>query len=216
VKPERFHPADDRLIAVYFGDEEASADDRRAVRQHLHGCEACTWRYTELTAPLERLRQDAASEADEVFTPARLDRQLSRILDRVEGAADEPKVIPFPSSGVRFDRSFIRRPLSRWVAAAAAAGLLLGVMAGRLFESGAARFADSQPPVVRTTVARAVISAPAQVFGDDDHATEVDELALSEIDEAVHTQRIAALSTLDEVTPHIRPEAMIARARAMR
>ena len=32
----------------------------------------------------ERLRQDAASEADEVFTPARLDKQRSAILDRLE------------------------------------------------------------------------------------------------------------------------------------
>lgn len=217
MKWDHFHPADDRLIAVYFGDEEASADDRRAVRQHLHGCEACTWRYTELTAPLERLRQDAASEADEVFTPGRLDRQLSAILDRLDGASSEPKVIPFPSSSVRFDRSFIRRPLSRWVAGAAAAGLLLGVMAGRLLEFGSTRFVQQEAPTAHlAAAAHTVISAPSHPFTEQQVESEVDELALSEIDEAVHTQRIAALSTLDEVTPHMRPEAMIARARAIR
>jgi anti-sigma factor RsiW len=213
---ERFHPADDQLIAMYFGDEGASGEARRAVRQHLHGCEACTWRYTELTAPLERLRQDAASEADEVFTPTRLDRQLSGILGRLEGAAAEKRVIQFPSSSGRLDRSVMRRPLSRWVAAAAAAGLLIGVLAGRVLEFGSARLGSTPAPIARA--ARTVISAPAEALSDSGLATafEGDEIALSEIDQAVHTQQIAALSALDELTPHIRPEAVIARARVIR
>jgi len=216
VNTGRLHPADDRLIAVYFGDEADSADGRRSVRQHLHGCEACTWRYTELTAPLERLRQDAASEADEVFTPARLDRQLSGILDRLEGAAAEPKVIPFPSSSVRLDRVFLRRPLGRWIAAAAAAGLLIGVMAGRLLEFGTSRTAQPAPTV--RVAAGAVISAPPNAFIESGlpSSVEMDEIAFSEIDQAVQTQRIAALSALDELTPHLRPEAMIARGRSIR
>jgi anti-sigma factor RsiW len=212
---DRFHPADDRLIALYFGDEEASPDERRTVRQHLHGCEACTWRYTELTAPLERLRQDAASEADEVFTPARLDRQLSGILDRLEGASADARVIRFPSAPMRLDRSVMHRPLTRWVAAAAAAGLLIGVMAGRLFEFSNARVATAAP-IARA--ARPVNVAPAQVMSDTPMADslESDELGLYEIDQAVHNQQIAALSALDELTPHMRPEAMIARARTLR
>ncbi len=222
MKRDHVHPADDRLIALYFGDEEANVDQRRAIRQHLHGCEACTWRYTELTAPLERLRQDAASEADEVFTPSRLDRQLSTILDRIDGAAAEPRVIPFPSSSARLDRSVMRRPISRWVAAAAAAGLLLGVMAGRLFEFGNSRVMPQAPAAVadaHTVIdAQTVISAPQDAVSDIGlpPGAEFDEIALSEIDQAVHTPRIAALSALDEMTPHMRPEAMIARARAIR
>jgi hypothetical protein len=47
-------------------------------------------------------------------------------------------------------------------------------------------------------------------------AFEDDEMALREIDQAVHMQRIEALSALDELTPRIRPEAMLARARAIR
>jgi hypothetical protein len=213
VKLDRSHPADDRLIALYFGDEAAGADERRA-RQHLHGCEACTWRYTELTAPLERLRQDAASEADEVFTPARLDRQRSAILDRLEGVAAEQKVIRFPAASARMNRSVMRRPLARWIAAAAAAGLLVGVMAGRLLEFGATR--QSPAPIARA--ARPVLPSPAATISDSpmSAAYEIDEIALSEIDQAVHTQRIAALSALDQMTPTMRPEAMIARARSIR
>jgi anti-sigma factor RsiW len=208
---DRFHPADDRLIALYFGDEEASADDRRAVRQHLHGCETCTWRYTELTAPLERLRQDAAGEADEVFTPARLDAQRAGILNRIAEAAPASRVIPFPASTARLDRSVVRRPITRWVAAAAAAGILVGVMAGRLLETGATS-SVAAPPAARTLIA----ALPgADVVSDSPMATaatERDETVMSEIDEAVFSHRITALSALDELTPHVRQEAVLARA----
>jgi hypothetical protein len=208
---DHFHPADDRLIALYFGDEQAGADERRAVRQHVHGCETCTWRYTELTAPLERLRQDAASESDEVFTAARLDAQRAKIMARLDEAAHGSRVIPFPAYTARLDRSVVRRPMARWVAAAAAAGLLVGVMAGRLVEFGTDRAVPAAPDVrtARTAMAtpRLVSDSPVQAL-----SIEHDEILLSEIDQAVYTQRIAALSALDEMTPHVRQEATIARA----
>jgi anti-sigma factor RsiW len=208
---DHFHPADDRLIALYFGDEQAGDDERRAVRQHLHGCETCTWRYTELTAPLARLRQDAASEADEIFTPARLDAQRAKILERLDEAAHGSRVIPFPASTARLDRAVVRRPIARWVAAAAAAGLLIGVTAGRLFDNGAGTPTPAAPVAraVETPVASplAVTDGPAETM-----TAESDEAVLSEIDKVVYRQRIAALSALDDLTPHLRPEAVLARS----
>jgi len=208
MRTDRFHPADDRLIAMYFGDEGASAEERRAVRQHLHGCEACTWRYTELTAPLERLRQDAAGEADEVFTSARLDAQRVKILARLDPSADASRVIPFPSAAVRVDRSAIRRPLARWVAAAAAAGIIIGVTGGQLFQSGVRRTVTSPP-------ARAVMAAlPASAVATDSPtlAADSEEAMMNEIEQAVFGHRITALSALDEMTPRIRQEAVLTRA----
>jgi anti-sigma factor RsiW len=210
MRTDRFHPADDRLIAMYFGDEGASADDRRAVRQHLHGCETCTWRYTELTAPLERLRQDAAGEADEVFTSARLDAQRAKILDRLDPSADASRVIAFPSAATRAERSAIRRPLAGWVAAAAAAGILIGVTGGQLFQSGVRRTVTAPP-------ARTVIAAlPASAVVTDSPArravTDGEEAVMNEIEQAVFGHRITALSALDEMTPHVRQEAVLARA----
>jgi anti-sigma factor RsiW len=216
VKTERVHPADDRLIAMYFGDEEASADERRGMRQHLHGCEACTWRYTELTAPLERLRQDAATEADEVFTASRLDRQRAAIIERLDGAAPASRVIPFPSTVTRLNRGVLRQPLARWISAAAAASLLIGFAAGRLLDF---RRNPVGAPVAATSVrtgAPAPVSEEAVADSMDVGPFERDELALGEIHLAVHTPRIDALSALDEMTPTIRPEAMIARARSLR
>lgn len=207
MKPlDRAHPPDDRLIAMYFGDEEANAEERRAVRQHLHGCETCTWRYTELIAPLERLRQDAASEADEVFTPARLDAQRAQILGRLQESAPS-RVIPFPTTVTRLDRSVVRRPIARWIAAAAAAGLLIGVMAGRLVEVTSAPNRPAPGPVAGT--APATVQAPAPAASQDSRD---EEAFLSELDRVAYFQSIAALSTLDEMTPHVRPETMLARA----
>ncbi len=208
MRTDRFHPADDRLIAMYFGDEGASADDRRAVRQHLHGCETCTWRYTELTAPLERLRQDAAGEADEVFTSARLDSQRAKILDRLDPSADASRVIPFPSAAARAERSVIRRPLAGWVAAAAAAGILIGVTGGQLFQRGVDRTVTAPP-------ARTVMAArPASAVATDSPTLSADseEAVMNEIEQAVFGHRITALSALDEMTPRVRQEAVLARA----
>jgi anti-sigma factor RsiW len=208
MRTDRFHPADDRLIAMYFGDGGASADDRRAVRQHLHGCETCTWRYTELTAPLERLRQDAAGEADEVFTASRLDAQRAKILDRLDPSADASRVIPFPSAAARAERSAIRRPLAGWVAAAAAAGILIGVTGGQLFQNGVRRTVTAPP-------ARAVMAAlPASAVVTDSPtlAADSEEAVMIEIERAVFGHRISALSALDEMTPRVRQEAVLARA----
>ncbi len=210
---DRSHPADDRLIAVYFGDEEASEGDRRTVRQHLHGCETCTWRYTELTAPLERLRRDAASEADEVFTPARLDTQCAKVMERLEDRAHATRVVPFPNASTRLGRPVIHRPVMRWVAAAAAAGLLVGVMAGRLIEFSKLRDAQSAQP---TASAQARPAAPrlqnavASPVASDSVAA--DEATIDEIESAMQTRRVSALAALDEMTPHIRSEAVIARS----
>jgi hypothetical protein len=205
---DRYHPADDRLIAVYFGDEGAREEDCRAVRQHLHGCETCTWRYTELTAPLERLRRDAASEADEVFTSARLDVQCAKILDRLDDRTRGSHVVPFPASAAPLSRTVIRRPLIRWVAAAAAAGLLVGVMAGRLLEFDKSRAI----PVART--ARTAEADPRLLSHGPEvlDTAESDEAMITEIEAAARSQRIPALAALDEMTPHLRQDAVLVRA----
>ncbi len=209
MKPrDRAHPRDDRLLAVYFGDDRGDADERYGVHQHLHGCEPCTWRYAELTAPLERLRRDASSEADEVFTPSRLDAQRDAILRRLEEGPASGRVIRFPASRAGLGRSFARRPAARWVAGAAAAGLLLGILAGRVFDVG-------RPPAP-PAVAKAVIHAPAVSSGAPatvaglDEATPNDDAFLVELDRAVTRQRIPALSALDDCTPHVREVALLA------
>ncbi len=203
--PDRQHPAEDQLIALYFGDGDAPEEQRR-VRQHVHGCEACTWRYAELVAPLERLRVDAASEADEIFTPARLEAQRAAIRERLEQGVRASRVIPFPAGGARMDRVVTSRPMFRWIAAAAAAGLFVGVTASRLLDrapqpAGASRIAavvrqpETQPQPTSATYQRDA----------------AEEALLSQVETALTRHRIAALSALDDLTPHAREAVMASR-----
>lgn len=210
--PDRHHPADDQLIALYFADE-ATAEEQRSARQHLHGCEACTWRYAELIAPLEQLRVDAASEADEIFTPARLDAQRAAIRETLEQGARATHIIPFPAHSARVGRSVIGRPMFRWVAAAAAAGLLVGVSAGRFIVLNN----HAAAPVSRIAVAKMAPAAQANTVSPRPATYQpgsmTDEAAaafMGEVEAAVSQHRIAALSALDDLTPHAR-EAVLAR-----
>ncbi len=205
---DRHHPADERLIGLYFGDTEAGAEEERAVRQHVHGCETCTWRYTELIAPLERLRDDAASEADEIFTPARLEAQRVAIRERLEFGARASRVIPFPAGRPTLDRAVIARPMFRWVAAAAAAGLLVGASAGRFITFN--RPAGTPASTVAMAPARPA-PLPARTVTYQPDSTSGDEAFMMEVEAAVSRQRIAALSALDDLTPHAR-EGVMARA----
>ena len=204
---DRHHPADERLIALYFGDEGASAEERKGVLQHLHGCEACTWRYTELTAPLQQLRQDAASEADEVFTPRRLEEQRVSIRRRLEEGARASRILPFPAARPAVSPSG-RRPIVRWVAAAAAAGLIVGVSAGRFLDlrrlPHVGTTASSQ---ARSTTRPLAIVTDSPAPSDAGAYEQVD--FLSEIDLALRHQRISELQALEALTPHPR-EAVLA------
>ncbi len=203
----RHHPTDERLIALYFGDEEANAEERKAVRQHLHGCEACTWRYTELTAPLQRLREDAASEADEVFTASRLEAQRADIRRRLEDGSRAARVVPFPSA--RPATRLVHRSIIRWVAAAAAAGLIVGVSAGRLFDLRGVRQPAPAPVASAARASRlvpAVTDSPRIIDTSLDH-----EDFLLEIDNAIRQLRVSELTALDALTPHPREAVMTMR-----
>jgi hypothetical protein len=71
------------------------------------------------------------AEADAAFSVDRLAKQRARILQRLEQEGRAGRVITFP--GNLTQRPSLRpRPGMRWVAGAAAAGLLIGVVAGHL------------------------------------------------------------------------------------
>lgn len=210
---DRQHPTDERLLELYFEEGSVRGEEGGADRQHLHGCEACTWRYTALTAPLQQLRQDASSEADEVFTPGRLAAQRAAVRHRLEDGAGSPRVVAFPGAQPARPR-LVHRPAARWMAAAAAAGLLIGVTAGRLVHFGDGTASTQATRIVRTTeppplaagrLAPAIAPLPAAEPG-------VAEMnVLYGFDTAVSRPRVAELSALDELTPHPRELLMASR-----
>ena len=84
----------------------------------------------DLEAWLIGLRDDAITEADMAFPAERLATQQAQVLRRLEAMERPARVIAFP----RLSRTVTAahsRP-QRWVAAAAAAGLIVGIAAGQL------------------------------------------------------------------------------------
>lgn len=209
MKPaELNHPADDRLIDVSFTQSEVEdgAAPVEAARRHLESCPSCARRYELISEPLERLREQAVSAADAVFTNERLNAQREHILHRLEATEHPARVIPFPFAPSGRQAGAGVRIMRRWVAAAAAAGLLVGLGLGRLAT-------PVGPQVPRTSLVaanRAIQPRPAirPAPGSSESAIGSytgDEAFLSALDEAVNRRvSIAELRAIDALTPHVR------------
>jgi hypothetical protein len=111
---------------------EAATSGQAASHAHLSVCAQCRARYTAFTGWLDRLRDDATTEADEAFPQERLASQQTQIFRRLEALERPARVIAFP----RFSRpvTSTQGNAQRWVAAAAAAGLVIGLAAGQFVD----------------------------------------------------------------------------------
>jgi hypothetical protein len=167
---------------------------------HLNTCEECQARYAAFTEWMDGLRSDALAEADEVFTADRLAAQQAQVMRRLEALERPARVIAFP----KFSRPAAapQRHVQRWVASAAAAGLIIGLAAGQFVdirdafggrEAGAmAQARSSQPrqinasPVV-STISTSSVSDEDIFFGN-----------------MVRTAQYSTLKTMDDITPRAR------------
>jgi hypothetical protein len=215
VKPaERSHLADDRLIDVYFAEceVEEGLEDVETARRHLETCTSCARRYELISEPLERLREHSVAAADAVFTNERLNTQREHILHRLEAAEHPAKVLHFPSASSSRNAGTGVSVMKRWVAAAAAAGLLVGVGLGRLAVNSPAQ----KPPASLMAANRpvqaqpAIRPAPGSSAAAGNYAG--DEAFLSALDDAVNRRvSIAELRAIDALTPHVRDAAVRVR-----
>jgi anti-sigma factor RsiW len=157
---------------------------------HLASCAECRVRYASFEAWMDGIRSEAVSEADEVFTPERLKAQQGQIFRRIEAAEQPTRIIAFPRTPVGAHRP---SPFRRWVAGAAAAGLIAGIGLGQIFHLGRSS-PTVAPPQTERIVADNRVSNPIvpAVFNE--------ELALRELDE-VATPRYDALRAYDTFTP---------------
>jgi hypothetical protein len=186
---------DEAALAAIWTD--ATLAGGHTAHPHLDACSACRSRYEAFGGWLNDLRLDATAEATEAFPAERLATQRAQIFRRIEAAERPARVIAFP----KFSQPSVSRTssASRWIAAAAAAGLIVGVGVGQLMDlrhslrpvvatearlAGPARGPRSEP-VVRT------ISTPAR-----------DEAFLSDVDDSLAREAVPELRALDELTPH--------------
>lgn len=182
------HLTDDRLIEMCLAGSVETVD-----QHHLAACAACEGRRAELSTMLAEVDAAATVEADAAFPEERLARQQARILHRIEQDGRPGRVIAFPAGHPADALSLRTKPTTRWVAAAAAAGLLVGLVAGHMAHD----FPPSTQPAAVTQSARqqptGTVLRGATVITDEEF--------LGEVEEAIDSSGPAALRPIDELTP---------------
>ena len=183
------HLSDDQLIDVCLDEGSLAAE-----AEHLAGCPACEERRARLLRLLAEVREVAAAQADAFFTPDRLDKQRAHVLERLEHEARHGRVISFPAAHGHAP-ALRARPGMRWVAAAAAAGLLIGFVAEHVAHRAPGRSA-APPAMAAATDAQAdalqFLVAPLS-----------EEEFLGRIEMAVEGTAGSALRPLDDLTPRV-------------
>jgi hypothetical protein len=180
----------------------AVASGEPAVDPHLSTCAECQARYAAFTDWLERIHDDARDEAEEVFPPERLAAQQAQVMRRLEALERPARVIMFP----RFGRpvTSTQGRAQRWIAAAAAAGLVIGLAAGQFFDvrhvfTPAAR----TPPQLQARVVKQQ-PAPQIVPASVSTSSVSDETIFFGGDPARISGHLQMLRAIDDITPRAR------------
>lgn len=194
------HADDDRLLEAYFGD----GDGPVAPPSTVAACPVCRDRYARLARALDATRHDAAADAA-VFTPERLAHQREQIARRLDIALRPSRILRFPASGRTAPSS--EHHARRWVAAAAAAGLFIGLVVGQVMDIGS-RLNDAE--VATRSAARTAPPSAVAALRTADWTAEPDEALLVEIDAALVAPRMPELRPLDHFTPRITEVALAA------
>lgn len=122
------HLSDDQLVHACLGGE-VSPD----VREHLRACAACHAEQLGIATTIDEVATSLRDEADAAFTEERLARQRSRILARIDQDGRPGRVVSFPAATAAAPRPTLRgtHPGARWVAAAAVAAFVVGLLTGQ-------------------------------------------------------------------------------------
>jgi hypothetical protein len=181
------HLSDERIVELCLAEGHDLAGN-----EHLQACAACGARQTEVAALLEEISAAAVDEADAVFTPERLARQQARILQRIEQDGRPARVITFPGH-VQDGPALRPKPAARWIAAAAAAGLVIGLLAGHLAHDIPGRAAAPSAVALRPATPEPGLRAVATTFSEDEF--------LGQIELAADSPGGFALRSLHDATP---------------
>ena len=168
-----------------------------AADAHLQVCAECRLRFTSFSNWMDELRDDARADAELSLSADRLAAQQAQIFRRLEAAERPARVIAFPKHPVGGLRP---SPARRWVASAAAAGLIIGLGLGQMVDLRLPSFSPppSSPAADRIASARrggpglpAVVPAVA-LFNE--------ESTLADLEDAA-TPHYEALRAYDTYTP---------------
>ena len=155
---------------------------------HLDSCEACAHRALEMSRWLEDVQDIGCAEADAVFSDDRLSTQRDSVMHRLAQLDRPSKVISFPAAPpAARDPQVGRRGSAGWLLAAAAAGLMIGVVSMEL--SHMIPFGGAQTP------------APHVATTSTSPAVTVEDASL--LDGAFDRPSLGSMGALDEMTPRI-------------
>lgn len=201
------HLQEERLFDCYLAVKGGESLAPPLV-EHLTDCPACGDRYAELTRFMDSLSLAAAAESDAVFTPDRLRTQRQLIARKLEHLGHAARVISFPGRTAAHPAgASVQRPARRWIAAAAAAGLFVGVGTGLFFDWEAVRGARRLPAATlpAATITRQTnLTAPATRIEARPVTSQSDQAFLSELELAGERPRYRELVAVDALTPHVR------------
>ena len=191
------HLSDDRLVEVCLLDGVSPAE-----QTHLEACPQCDARRARLREMLDDMSSSIAAAADAHFPASRLARQHARILALVQHGGRPARIIAFPAGFVHEQMASRLNSPRRWIAAAAAAGLIVGVLAGRLgLDPSRFRPAGARVAVTRAIEPQAIGATGAAPAIREVATTISDEEFLSQLEFASDGPAAAALQPLDELTP---------------
>jgi hypothetical protein len=201
------HLRDERLFDCYLAEQAGDIMDLRAA-EHLLECPQCAARFEHLSEFMDGVRAEGEAQADEVFTPERLRLQHQAILHRLEQVGRPARVLSFPDRISHHVAGATTRVTPRWLAAAAAAGLFVGVaVGGMFFDNGApvlgrpTMMASSKPaPPAAAAPSPVRVVSPASIVD----APVDDDTFLKELEQALQNPGTRELMPFDALTPHVR------------
>ena len=136
------------------------------------------------------------AEVDGLFPDDRLQRQRTRILQRIEQQGRPGRLLAFPSSQGRSHGSLLHgTPTTRWVAAAAVVAFIAGVVAGQRLPND---FHFNRP--VQVVASRPTPEATGTALRNPASLIPSDDEFLGEVELAVQS-RPAVLRHIDALTP---------------
>jgi len=180
------HLSDRVLVDAYMTGERPA---------HMDRCDICAERAIEFSRWLDDVRALGDADIDAEFPAERMAAQQAQLMRKLEQLDQPARVIAFPKH-IRFDDrvSQGRRVAPGWLAAAAAAGLLLGVVGTKL---------SSQ--FTSPAVASAPVTTSAQVTVDPAQAANINRVDEEEMTHQVRPGSVE-FQALDGMTPRALPE----------